>query len=76
MYTCIQSVTMRCLLFTAKQTCLDTQFTCSISGNCIPYLWQCDGDPDCGISGEDEKDCEDRACRPDYIKCNKSRKSL
>ena len=28
--------------------CDTTQFTCAASNTCIPLLWKCDGDDDCG----------------------------
>nr|XP_053632665.1 very low-density lipoprotein receptor-like isoform X3 [Cherax quadricarinatus] len=38
------------------RTCSDAEFTCQPSGKCIPKIWECDGDPDCPDSS-DEEDC-------------------
>jgi len=29
-------------------TCLASQFACSVTGRCIPHSWVCDGTFDCG----------------------------
>jgi len=44
--------------------CGARKFKCP-SEKCIPELWQCDGDDDCG-DGSDEVSCTPSTCRPDY----------
>ncbi|XP_052269708.1 low-density lipoprotein receptor-related protein 1-like [Dreissena polymorpha] len=61
--------------FQAKEECLSTQYCCNLTGNCIPYLWQCNGDYDCAQQ-EDVKDCNKRACKENYKKCNKTNKCI
>ena len=61
-------------------TCTGDQFTCS-NGLCVPKLWKCDGDDDCGDNSDEVEcarescrhyqfRCDNRKCVPDYWKCD------
>ncbi|KAJ8320243.1 hypothetical protein KUTeg_001830 [Tegillarca granosa] len=54
-------------------TCKSTQFQCN-NGRCVPYVWHCDEDDDCGDRSDEPAYCEwiNNTCRPNYIKCAKS----
>ncbi|XP_042220954.1 prolow-density lipoprotein receptor-related protein 1-like isoform X2 [Homarus americanus] len=57
----------RCAVRVAN--CTSDQFECS-SGFCIPYIYSCDGVPECPDgSDEDEKYCVSRTCREGYFTC-------
>ena len=43
------------MLFSANGTCAPSQFVCG-TGRCIPLIWHCDRDNDCGDMS-DERDC-------------------
>ena len=60
--------------FPEPKECLPSQFQCNTT-KCIPYLWQCDGDNDCG-DWSDENNCTNRQCKDDYLKCNVSGKCI
>lgn len=45
----------RVCLFTEKWQCQFDEFQCA-SGRCIPFLWHCDGKPDCD-NHTDEYNC-------------------
>ena len=41
-------------------TCAPNQFRCH-NKRCIPYVWRCDGDSDCG-DDSDEQNCQQGSC--------------
>ncbi|CAL1298011.1 unnamed protein product [Larinioides sclopetarius] len=54
------------------RTCLPNQFHCSNS-KCIPAVWQCDGDDDCGDNSDEPESCAERECPANYFRCNSGR---
>jgi len=44
-------------LFTVTQTCKpDVEFSCT-NGRCIPFVWRCDYDDDCGDYSDEPEQC-------------------
>ncbi|XP_076310963.1 sortilin-related receptor-like isoform X2 [Tachypleus tridentatus] len=54
-----------------NSTCAPEQFTCS-NELCIPNLWKCDGDNDCGDSS-DEYNCQLHTCDENQFLCPSGR---
>ena len=42
--------------FSAPKTCLPNQFLCQ-NGKCIPAVWECDHDDDCGDNSDEPEFC-------------------
>ncbi|KAK9679907.1 Low-density lipoprotein receptor repeat class B [Popillia japonica] len=53
-------------------TCPPNQFKCQ-NDKCIPVVWLCDKDNDCGDNSDEFEGCENRTCLPDQIKCSSGR---
>jgi len=51
------------------------QFKCEITGKCIPNVFMCDGEYDCGYGdNSDEPDnCTSRSCSSDEVRCKNGR---
>ncbi|XP_046665505.1 sortilin-related receptor-like isoform X3 [Homalodisca vitripennis] len=54
--------------------CSPDHFKCN-NDLCIPKLWKCDGDNDCG-DFSDEYNCGALTCQPDQFQCNSSGKCI
>nr|XP_018900989.1 PREDICTED: sortilin-related receptor-like isoform X1 [Bemisia tabaci] len=48
-------------------SCAPDHFACD-NGPCVPYLWKCDGEDDCG-DNSDEKKCTTSTCAPNMFQC-------
>ncbi|XP_054720384.1 low-density lipoprotein receptor-related protein 1-like [Uloborus diversus] len=54
------------------RTCLPNQKLCQNS-KCIPAVWECDGDDDCGDNSDEPEDCIRRVCPTNFFRCNSGR---
>ncbi len=64
-----------CLIYTMCQTMPGKDgFSCtlSLSGQCVPDHWLCDGKPDL-INGLDEQNCNQRTCQSGYQNCDNNK---
>ncbi|CAG5124929.1 unnamed protein product, partial [Candidula unifasciata] len=53
-------------------TCSSSQFHCN-NTRCIPYVWKCDNDDDCGDGSDEPITCKSDMCRSaDYFKCSRT----
>lgn len=46
---------------TCLSNCTNNEFVCD-NYNCIPRLWKCDGDDDCGDGSDEPNLCSPRTC--------------
>lgn len=51
------------------------QFKCDITGKCIPKVFICDGEYDCGFGdkSDEPENCTSRTCSPDEVRCKNGR---
>ncbi|XP_021351873.1 prolow-density lipoprotein receptor-related protein 1-like isoform X3 [Mizuhopecten yessoensis] len=52
--------------------CEANQFQCS-NKRCVPYVWRCDSDNDCGDGSDEPADCRNMTCMEGYVKCDTGR---
>ncbi|XP_060065626.1 low-density lipoprotein receptor-related protein 1-like [Ylistrum balloti] len=53
-------------------SCEANQFQCA-NKRCVPYVWRCDTDNDCGDGSDEPADCRNMTCMEGYIKCDTGR---
>ncbi|XP_050433383.1 low-density lipoprotein receptor-related protein 1 isoform X2 [Adelges cooleyi] len=58
-----------------SKACATKEFKCAISGKCIPKVFVCDGENDCGKDDDSDEilNCTSRTCAPDEFRCNSGR---
>ena len=54
--------------FSVHSSCSAEQFTCG-NGFCVPKLWRCDGENDCG-DNSDEAGCVRKSCAANMFACS------
>ncbi|XP_069676734.1 low-density lipoprotein receptor-related protein 1 isoform X1 [Periplaneta americana] len=54
------------------KTCPPNQYSCK-NKKCIPSVWECDGDNDCGDNSDENQNCKERKCPIDHFKCQSGR---
>ncbi|XP_055521973.1 low-density lipoprotein receptor-related protein 1-like, partial [Leucoraja erinacea] len=55
--------------------CLPSQFKCSAANRCIPAIFRCNGQDNCG-DGEDERDCPEVTCAPNQFQCATTKRCI
>ncbi|XP_048772894.2 low-density lipoprotein receptor-related protein 1-like isoform X3 [Ostrea edulis] len=54
-----------------NKECDKNMFKCT-NGQCISYVWWCDGDRDCHDGSDEHDNCIEEDCKAGYIKCNET----
>ncbi|CAG2110813.1 unnamed protein product, partial [Medioppia subpectinata] len=55
-----------------EKVCQSNQHKCD-NNRCIPQVWTCDGDDDCGDNSDEPVNCTARKCANNYFKCETGR---
>lgn len=53
------------------RNCTTEEFRCS-NHKCIPKMWKCDNDDDCGDGSDEPSECVNNECRKGWTKCSTS----
>ncbi|XP_027843018.2 low-density lipoprotein receptor-related protein 1 [Aphis gossypii] len=58
-----------------SKACGTKEFKCEITGKCIPKVFMCDGEYDCGLGDNSDEpvDCTSRTCSSDEMRCKNGR---
>ena len=51
-----------------QKECPANHYMCK-NDNCIPNVWVCDGDNDCGDNTDELESCPSRTCEDDQFRC-------
>lgn len=54
-----------------NKTCSPNQFQCN-NTRCVPFVWRCDNDNDCGDGSDEPENCRALECQEAHFKCNRT----
>lgn len=58
-----------------ERNCTAEEFRCS-NHKCIPKMWKCDNDDDCGDGSDEPPECINTECRKGWTRCSTSYRFL